>query len=76
MTDACVVVLVLTLYTGTLLVVQFFLYGFVEMKRYQDIIKPGSQGEKGSFLGFETAFTGTGEVGYPGGPFDPLNLAK
>ena len=33
----------------------------------QDYEKPGSQAEPGSFLGFETAFKGTGEPQYPGG---------
>lgn len=60
--------------TSALLVVQFFLYGFVEIKRWQDFRKPGSQAEVGSFLGFEGSFKGT-DNGYPGGPFDPLNLA-
>jgi hypothetical protein len=54
---------------------QFVLTHFVEVKRWQDIRKPGSQAEPGTFLGFEGAFKGTGQVGYPGGPFDPLNLA-
>jgi hypothetical protein len=61
---------------GALLVVQFFLCGFVETKRWQDINSPGSQGEAGSFLGFETALKGTSELGYPGGIFDPLGLSK
>jgi len=61
---------------GALLVVQFFMYGFVEGKRWMDIRKPGSQGEPGSFLGFESAFKGTAEVGYPGGVFDPLGLSN
>jgi light-harvesting complex I chlorophyll a/b binding protein 5 len=60
--------------TPALLVVQFFLYGFVEIKRWQDFRKPGSQAEVGSFLGFEGSFKGT-DNGYPGGPFDPLNLS-
>ena len=41
-----------------------------EIKRWEDIKKPGSQGEPGSFLGFK----GTGVSGYPGGPFNPLGL--
>lgn len=60
---------------STLLVVQFILYHFVEIKRLEDFKKPGSQAEPGSFFGFETAFKGTGENGYPGGAFDPLNLS-
>ncbi|GIL59855.1 hypothetical protein Vafri_14563 [Volvox africanus] len=61
---------------GALLAVQLFLTGFVETKRWQDFKKPGSQAEKGSFLGFEASFAGTGDNGYPGGIFDPLGLAK
>lgn len=61
---------------STLLVVQFFLCGFVEVKRWQDFRKPKSQGEPGSFLGFEGALAGSGVNGYPGGPFDPLGLSK
>ena len=59
----------------TLLVTQFILYHFVEIKRLEDFKKPGSQAEPGSFFGFEEAFKGTGENGYPGGAFDPLNLS-
>lgn len=61
---------------GSLLMVQLFMYGFVETKRWMDMRKPGSQAEKGTFLGFESAFAGTGEPGYPGGVFDPLGFAK
>ena len=61
---------------ATLLMVQLFLTGFVEMKRYQDFLKPKSQGEPGSFFGLEGAFAGSGENGYPGGVFDPMGLSK
>ena len=60
---------------GALLFVQLALCGFVEVKRLQDIKKAGSQAESGSFLGLESALAGK-EVGYPGGPFDPLNLSS
>ena len=43
--------------------VQFFLTHFVEVKRWQDIRKPKSQGEKGSFFGLEGAFECSGEPG-------------
>lgn len=59
--------------TAALAIVMFFMYGFVEIKRWFDFRKPGSQAEAGTFLGFEGAFKGTAN-GYPGGPFDPLNL--
>ena len=55
---------------------EFLLFNFVELKRLQDFNKPGSQAEPGSFFGFEGAFKGTGENGYPGGIFDPLNFSK
>jgi len=61
---------------SSLLMVQFFLFNFVEIKRWQDMKKPGSQAEPGSFLGFEAAFKGTGTPGYPGGPFNPLGLGN
>jgi len=60
---------------ASLLMVQLFLHNFVELKRWEDIKKPGSQGEPGSFLGLEASFTST-DTGYPGGFFDPMNLAK
>ena len=56
--------------------VTFFLTHFVEVKRYQDFIKPKSQGEAGSFVGLEAGFQGTGENCYPGGIFDPMGLSK
>jgi len=59
-----------------LFTVQLLLSGFVETKRYMDFKKPRSQGEAGSFVGFETGFAGTGENGYPGGVFDPMGMAK
>lgn len=61
---------------GPLLLIEFFLCHFVEVKRWQDFKKPKSQGEPGSFLGFEGALAGSGVNGYPGGPFDPLGLSK
>ena len=48
----------------------------MEIKRWQDFKKPGSQTEKGSFVGLEGFFKGSGENGYPGGIFDPLGLSK
>lgn len=54
---------------GSVLVVEFYLFGFVEVKRWVDFYKPKSQAEPGSFFGLEGAFAGTGENGYPGGIF-------
>ncbi|GMH36212.1 hypothetical protein BSKO_04080 [Bryopsis sp. KO-2023] len=61
---------------NALLMVQLFLMGWAEMKRYFDFKNPQSQGEPGSFIGIEAALAGTGENAYPGGVFDPLNYAK
>ncbi|XP_024372932.1 photosystem I chlorophyll a/b-binding protein 5, chloroplastic [Physcomitrium patens] len=62
--------------TTTLFVVQLILMGFVETKRWMDIVKPGSQAAEDSFFGFEAAFEGL-ETGYPGGPlFNPLGFAN
>ena len=60
----------------TLIALEIFAYNFVEIKRWQDFKKPGSQSEKGSFVGLEGFFQGSGENGYPGGIFDPLGLSK
>jgi hypothetical protein len=60
----------------SLLAVQFFLFNFVEIKRLEDMKNPGSQAEKGTFLGFESQFKGTGMSGYPGGIFDPMGMAS
>ncbi|GBF87630.1 light-harvesting protein of photosystem I [Raphidocelis subcapitata] len=58
-----------------LFMVELFLCGFVEGKRWMDFRKPGSQGEAGSFLGFESSLKGV-KNGYPGGIFDPLGLTR
>lgn len=64
------------LLAGTLLVVQFFLFGWVEGKRWMDYRKPNSQAEPGSFLGLEGAFKQQSN-GYPGGIlFDPLGFSR
>ncbi|KAK6939596.1 Chlorophyll A-B binding protein [Dillenia turbinata] len=62
--------------TETLFIVQLFLMGFAETKRYMDFTCPGSQAKEGSFFGLEAALEGL-EPGYPGGPLlNPLGLAK
>ena len=48
---------------------EFYLFGFVECKRWVDFYKPKSQAEPGSFFGFEDALAGSGENAYPGGIF-------
>ena len=53
-------------FSGALLVVQFFLTHFVEVKRWRDIVKPKCQGEAGTFFGLEGAFAGSGETGERG----------
>eukprot|EP00746_Dinoflagellata_sp_MGD_P157235 gnl/MRDRNA2_/MRDRNA2_86148_c0_seq1.p2 gnl/MRDRNA2_/MRDRNA2_86148_c0~~gnl/MRDRNA2_/MRDRNA2_86148_c0_seq1.p2 ORF type:complete len:170 (-),score=14.91 gnl/MRDRNA2_/MRDRNA2_86148_c0_seq1:1475-1984(-) len=62
---------------GTLLVIQLFLMGWAEGRRWQDMRKPGSTAEpSGNFLGFESALGGGKDVGYPGGAFDPAGFGK
>eukprot|EP00898_Chlorokybus_atmophyticus_P006481 jgi/Chlat1/6834/Chrsp51S06525 len=57
----------------TLFWVMIILFNFVEVKRWADYQKPGSQATQ-YFLGLEGAFKGTGDAPYPGGPFfNPLN---
>merc|ERR1711920_488517 len=62
---------------GTLIVIQIILMSWVEGRRWQDIKKPGSTSEPtGNFLGFESILAGSGDLGYPGGAFDPAGLSK
>ena len=58
--------------------VETVLMGFVEIKRWQELLKPGSASQPGVFLGFEALFKGKeGEFGpYPGGVFDPMGMAN
>merc|ERR1711959_507604 len=62
---------------GTLLVMQLILMGWAEGRRWRDIRKPGATAEpSGNFLGFEGPLGGSGDVGYPGGLFDPAGFGK
>jgi light-harvesting complex I chlorophyll a/b binding protein 4 len=62
---------------ATLFAIQLFAFNFVEVKRWMDIRKPGSQGEPGSFLGMEGLFKGSDQgPGYPGGPFNPMGMGQ
>ncbi|KAK9841317.1 hypothetical protein WJX74_003752 [Apatococcus lobatus] len=58
----------------SLLFTQLILTGWVEAKRWADYKNPGSQGD-GSFFGLTDDFVAK-ENGYPGGIFDPFNLAE
>ena len=60
-------------HAGSLLFTQLILTGWVEAKRWADYKNPGSQGD-GSFFGLTDDFVAK-ENGYPGGLFDPFNLA-
>jgi len=61
---------------SALLVVEFFMVGWVELRRYQDFVNPGSQGD-GGFLGITEPFKGTGDSSYPGGIFfDPFGFSR
>lgn len=62
---------------STLLVVQFILFGWVEGRRWMDLRKPGSTANPpGNFFGLEAGLAGKGDVGYPGGTFDPAGFSK
>ncbi len=48
---------------GPLLFINFIMTHFVEVKRWQDFRKPKSQGEPGSFFGFESVLGFSGVNG-------------
>ena len=58
---------------GSLFVAQMFLFAWVENKRWADIANPGSQAQDPIFTSNKLP---AGEVGYPGGIFDPFGYSK
>jgi hypothetical protein len=58
---------------GALFVAQLFLFAWVENKRWADICNPGSQAQDPIFTSNKLP---AGEVGYPGGIFDPFGYSK
>lgn len=60
---------------NVLVVTQAAMCNFVEVKRYQDFVNPGSQGN-GQILGITDDFKGVAN-GYPGGKFfDPMGFSR
>ena len=57
---------------GSVLAIQFLMMHWVEVRRWVDIKNPGGASTDPIF-GYKLA---AGEVGYPGGVFDPLGYAK
>eukprot|EP00249_Psilotum_nudum_P034338 c53289_g1_i1 orf=351-1112(+) len=55
----------------TLFVIEFILFHYVEIRRWQDIKYPGSVNQDPLFKSFRLP---PNEVGYPGGIFNPLNF--
>jgi hypothetical protein len=58
---------------GSLFVAQLLLFAWVENKRWADIKNPGSQAQDPIFTSNKLP---AGEVGYPGGIFDPFGYSK
>lgn len=58
---------------GTLFAIQMFFFGWAEIRRLQDIRKPGSVNQDPLFSQYSLP---AGEVGYPGGIFDPFGWSK
>ncbi|KAE9602188.1 putative chlorophyll A-B binding protein [Lupinus albus] len=57
--------------SSTLLVIEFLLFNFAELRRLQDIKNPGSVNQDPIFKQYSLA---PHVLGYPGGFFNPLNL--
>ncbi|CAL0319897.1 unnamed protein product [Lupinus luteus] len=58
--------------SSTLFVIEFILFHYVEIRRWQDIKNPGSVNQDPIFKQYSLP---KNEVGYPGGIFNPLNFA-
>lgn len=58
--------------SSTLFVIEFILFHYVEIRRWQDIKNPGCVNQDPIFKNYSLA---PHECGYPGGPFNPLNFA-
>ena len=57
--------------SSTLFVIEFILFHYVEIRRWQDIKNPGSVNQDPIFKQYSLP---PNEVGYPGGIFNPLNF--
>ncbi|CAL8466833.1 g6369 [Coccomyxa elongata] len=60
--------------TSTLFIVELILFAWVEVRRYQDMVKPGSTNQDPIFSQY--SLPSGNEPGYPGGIFDPLGYSK
>ena len=58
--------------SSTLFVIEFILFHYVELRRWQDIKYPGSVNQDPVFKSYSLP---PNEVGYPGGIFNPLNFS-
>lgn len=58
--------------SSTLFVIEFILFHYVEIRRWQDIKNPGCVNQDPIFKNYSLA---PHECGYPGGIFNPLNFA-
>ncbi|KAM7268302.1 hypothetical protein ACFE04_010468 [Oxalis oulophora] len=58
--------------SSTLFVIEFILFHYVEIRRWQDIKNPGCVNQDPIFKQYSLP---PNEVGYPGGIFNPLNFA-
>merc|ERR1712149_103113 len=56
----------------TLLAIEFILFHYVEIRRWQDFRNPGTVNQDPIFKQYELP---SHQVGYPGGIFDPLGLS-